>query len=158
MALTVKVLNLLLAKYHFVARSTFLVSRPFGLIVDPSIGCNLACPGCVHSTSAQLLRLFDWDKGVLSEERFSALLNRYGRYAVQIMFCNYGEPSTNMRTPQFIDLAMKYLIQTALSTNLTIGRSMPKLMYDLAWSSYTSRLTERVRLLTGDFEKMETSK
>src|SRR6266536_75694 len=49
-AVTLKVLNLILAKYHFVSRSAVLVSRPFGLLVDPSNGCNLACPGCVHSS------------------------------------------------------------------------------------------------------------
>jgi hypothetical protein len=43
MALTLKVLNLLVAKYHFHARSEAVFSRPFGLIVDPANGCNLAC-------------------------------------------------------------------------------------------------------------------
>ena len=43
-------------------------------------------------------------------------------HAVQIMFCNYGEPTANLKTPGFIELAKSYLIQTALSTNLTIGR------------------------------------
>ncbi len=121
-AITLKILNLLLAKYHFIVRSTVLHSRPFGLLVDPSNGCNLACPGCVHSTGAKLLRLFDWDKGMLSGERFRALLECYGPYAVQIMFCNYGEPTTNLNTPHLIKMAKSYLLQTTLSTNLTIGR------------------------------------
>jgi MoaA/NifB/PqqE/SkfB family radical SAM enzyme len=121
-ALALKALNLLVAKYHFQARSETLFSRPFGLLVDPANGCNLACPGCVHSEHSKSLKLFDWDKGMLSEERFQALLRQYGTYAVQIMFCNYGEPTANLKTPRFIELAKSYLIQTAISTNLTVGR------------------------------------
>ena len=49
-AFTLKVLNLLLARYHFRERSPELLSRPIGLVVDPANGCNLACPGCVHSS------------------------------------------------------------------------------------------------------------
>lgn len=121
-ALTLKVLNLLLARYHFQSRSEALRSRPFGLVVDPANGCNLACPGCVHSNHSKEFKLFDWDKGMLSTERFQALLKRHGTYAVQIMLCNYGEPTANLNTPKFIEMAKGYLIQTVLSTNLTVGR------------------------------------
>src|SRR5215469_16757194 len=34
-ALTVKVLNLCLARYHFEARTTAVLSRPYGLVADP---------------------------------------------------------------------------------------------------------------------------
>lgn len=59
---------------------------------------------------------------MLSEERFLAFLRQYGTYAVQIMFCNYGEPTANLKTLRFIELAKSYLIHTAISTNLTVGR------------------------------------
>ena len=121
-ALVLKILNLLVAKYHLQARSEYLYSRPFGLVVDPANGCNLACPGCVHSEHSKSLQLFDWQKGMLCMDRFQPLLRQYGAYAVQIMFCNYGEPTANLRTPEFIKLAKAYLIQTVLSTNLTVGR------------------------------------
>lgn len=121
-AVAVKILNLLVAKFHLRARSKRLYSKPFGLIVDPSNGCNLACPGCVHSVQAKALKVFDWGKGMLSEERFEALLRQYGTYAVQIMFCNYGEPTANLRTPRLIEMANSYLMQTAMSTNLTVPR------------------------------------
>jgi len=122
MALALKLSNLLLAKHHFAARDTRLISRPLGLLVDPSNGCNLACPGCVQSARAKSLRLFDWKNGLLAGDRFAALLERYGPYAMQVMFCNYGEPLTNPRTPQLIAMAKGYYAQTALSTNLSVGR------------------------------------
>jgi MoaA/NifB/PqqE/SkfB family radical SAM enzyme len=121
-ALALKALNLLVAKHHFQARSEAVFSRPFGLLVDPANGCNLACPGCVHSEHSKSLKLFDWDKGMLTEERFHAFLRQYGTYAIQITFCNYGEPTANLRTPNFIELAKSYLIHTAISTSLSVGR------------------------------------
>jgi MoaA/NifB/PqqE/SkfB family radical SAM enzyme len=121
-ALTLKILNLFLARYHFQARSASVLSRPFGLVIDPSNVCHLACPGCVHSTRNEALKLFDWPKGTLSEDRLSALLKLYGPYAIGAYFCNYGEPLLNINTPKLIRLAKTYLIGTALSTSLSVRR------------------------------------
>jgi pyruvate-formate lyase-activating enzyme len=118
-ALTVKVLNLCLARYHFRARTTAVLSRPYGLVVDPINNCNLACPGCVHSSRAKELQVFNWNSGMLSPERYAALLGRYGPYAIQITLCNYGEPLMNPCTPEFIRRAKSYLATTTLSTNMT---------------------------------------
>jgi MoaA/NifB/PqqE/SkfB family radical SAM enzyme len=124
-ALALKILNLCLAQYHFRARSTALLSRPFGLIVDPSDMCQLACPGCVHSERSEALEIFDWRPGTLSEDRFSTLLKRYGPYAIGVYFCNYGEPLLNLNTPKLIRQAKSYLLGTALSTSLSVQRFDP---------------------------------
>jgi MoaA/NifB/PqqE/SkfB family radical SAM enzyme len=121
-ALTLKILNLCLARYHFHARSASVLSRPFGLVIDPSNVCQLACPGCVHSIRNEELKVFDWPKGTLSEDRFSALLKLYGPYAIGVYFCNYGEPLLNLNTPKLIRLAKAYLLGTALSTSLSVHR------------------------------------
>jgi hypothetical protein len=50
-ALTLKIQNLCLAKYHFLSRSINLLSSPFGLVVDPADGCNPRVPGvCIPAT------------------------------------------------------------------------------------------------------------
>jgi len=121
-ALTLKVMNLCVARFHFLARSTTLLSRPYGLEVDPINNCNLACPGCVHSSHVKELELFQWSSGMLSRERYEALLRRYGPYAIQMTLCNYGEPLLNPLTPEFIRLAKNYLLFTTLSTNMTAKR------------------------------------
>jgi MoaA/NifB/PqqE/SkfB family radical SAM enzyme len=121
-ALALKILNLCLAKFHFFARDTALLSRPFGLVVDPINNCNLACPGCVHSARSRQFGLFQWESGMLSPDRFAAFLNRYGPYAIEIMLCNYGEPLLNPNTPSFIRLARTWLLRTGLSTNMTAKR------------------------------------
>lgn len=69
-ALTLKILNLFLARHHLRARSASMLSRPFGLIVDPSNMCQLACPGCVHSARNEALKVFDWPNGTLTGDRF----------------------------------------------------------------------------------------
>jgi MoaA/NifB/PqqE/SkfB family radical SAM enzyme len=120
--LTLKVMNLFLARYHFHWRSTEVFSKPLGLVVDPVNNCNLACPGCVHSARSTQEKLFQWNSGMLSEARFEALLRRYGVWALEIMLCNYGEPLMNPLTPRFIRLARTYLMRTGLSTNMTVRR------------------------------------
>ncbi len=118
-ALTVKVLNLCLARYHFEARTTAVLSRPYGLVADPVNNCNLACPGCVHSPRAKELHVFNWTSGLLSPDRYTALLSAYGPYAIQITLCNYGEPLMNPATPGFVRQAKSFLATTTLSTNMT---------------------------------------
>jgi MoaA/NifB/PqqE/SkfB family radical SAM enzyme len=122
LAVALKTLNLFLARYHFQARSSRVYSRPFGLILDPSNACNLACPGCVHSTRAKGFELFRWNKNMLPDDRLGRFLTRYGPYAMHINFCNYGEPLINPETPRFIRQAKSYLMQTMLSTNMSVGR------------------------------------
>jgi MoaA/NifB/PqqE/SkfB family radical SAM enzyme len=121
-ALTLKILNLFLARQHFRARDAVLLSHPFGIVVDPSNMCQLACPGCVHSERSELVQLFDWPKGTLSESRFAALLQRYGASAVAVYFCDYGEPLLNLSTPHLVRMAKSYLLSTALSTSLSVRR------------------------------------
>src|SRR5437016_283330 len=70
--LALKAINICLAKKHFRARSTTVLSRPFGLILDPSNSCNLACPGCVHSQTAKERKVFDWHTGTLPLHRLSS--------------------------------------------------------------------------------------
>lgn len=118
--LTLKILNLCLAKYHYLAQTTTLVSRPFGLLVDPSNYCNLQCPGCVHSPTIK--SQFLWDRATLAPDRFQTFARRYGPYATHIQFCNYGEPLLNPGTPALVRLARTYMLDTVLSTNLSMGR------------------------------------
>ena len=120
--LTLKILNIFLARFHFNARSSSVLSRPFGLVIDPSNMCQLACPGCVHSNRSEDLKLFDWPHGTLSQDCFSALLKLYGPYAIGVYFCSYGEPLLNLATPKLIRLAKTYLIGTALSTSLSVRK------------------------------------
>ena len=87
--------------------------------------CQLACPGCVHSARSKELKLFDWGPGMLSETMFAGLMRRYGPYAIEAEFRNYGEPLLNPDTPNFIRLAKTYLARTMLSTNMGVKHFDP---------------------------------
>ncbi len=119
-ALTLKVLNILLGRRHMRARDSTVFSHPIGLVVDPSNMCQLACPGCVHSDNSKSLDLFNWPNGTLTFARFEALLALYGAHAIEVFFCNYGEPLLNRGTPALIRLAKQYLMATGLSTSLSV--------------------------------------
>ena len=125
-SLTSKIQNLFLSKYHFLTRGTSLLSSPYGLIVDPMNACQLACPGCVHSARSKELKIFDWGPGILSETMFADFMRRYGPYAIEAEFCNYGEPLLNPNTPKFIRLAKTYLMRTMLSTNIGVKHFDPE--------------------------------
>jgi MoaA/NifB/PqqE/SkfB family radical SAM enzyme len=118
--MTLKVLNLWLAKHHLQARSAHLGSRPIAHYVDPSNSCNLGCPGCVHSTTSK--HLFDWKPGMMSQSRLETLFHAYAPFAAHVGFYNYGDPLVNPLTPKFIKLAKTFLIHTAASTNLSFAK------------------------------------
>ena len=121
-ALTLKTVNIHLAKYHYEARSVSLLSQPIGIVADPSNVCQLACPGCVHSRHSETFKLFDWPKGTLTPDCFSQLLKLHGAHAIGVYFCNYGEPLLNLNTPKLIHVAKQYLLGTALSTSFSVSR------------------------------------
>lgn len=121
-ALALKTLNILLTQQQMRTRSATVASRPVGLVVDPTNTCQLACPGCVHSTHNEERKIFDWPNGTLTGDRFEKLLRQYGPYAVGVYFCDYGEPLLNVRTPSLIRQAKQYLLATKLSTSLSVKK------------------------------------
>jgi hypothetical protein len=63
-SVTLKAINICLAKLHFQSRSTAVMSRPFGLIIDPSIRA-ISPPRCVHSLHAKERKIFQWGTGLM---------------------------------------------------------------------------------------------
>jgi MoaA/NifB/PqqE/SkfB family radical SAM enzyme len=125
-ALALRMVNIRLARRHWDRLDAAVLSRPIGLVVDPSNVCRLACPGCVHSARSEALGLFDWPKATLPLARLEQLLDWYGAYAIGVYFCNYGEPLLNRATPLMIRAAKRRLMSTALSTSLSVGRFDPE--------------------------------
>lgn len=119
-AIALKILNVLLCRHHMLSRSDAVLSRPIGLILDPIKACQMFCPGCVHSRAAK--GLFDWNPGRMSMDTATALFHRYGPYAMEASFCNYGEPTLNPDTPRMIRLAKEYRLYTTMSSNLAHPR------------------------------------
>ncbi len=118
--LTLKIANLLVARYEYGHAHTHLLARPFGLIIDPANHCNLHCPGCVHSNTERVKNIrFDWPAGLMKENVFARLLDRFIPYSIQIAFYNNGEPFLNPAATEYIRRARNYLVMTTTSSNIS---------------------------------------
>ena len=120
--LALKISNLFVARYHFIERHTKLASSPIQLVIDPSNACQLQCPACVHTGNTEVSKLIDWPNGNLSKESFEELIRLYGPFAFGVSFFNYGEPFLNKNTPHFIRRAKDFLLNTNLSSNLSLPK------------------------------------
>ena len=118
--LALKTANLAVGKYHFAHRHTALASKPVQLMVDPSNTCQLQCPGCVHSASEKVKALVDWPGGLIDPDCFGAFVSLYAPFAWGAVLYNYGEPMLNKRTPEMIRRFKRYLVHTAISSNLSL--------------------------------------
>ncbi len=123
--ITLKVCNLFAGKYHFIHRHTKVASKPFQLMLDPSNNCQLQCPGCVHTSNPEIKNRFDWPGGLLNMETFHRFMKMYSPFAFGVCFYNYGEPLLNKHTPDMIRFAKRYLLYTALSSNMSIKKFDP---------------------------------
>jgi MoaA/NifB/PqqE/SkfB family radical SAM enzyme len=120
MAMLLKLSNIAIGKYQYLRRHSRLIARPFGLIVDPSNACPLACPGCIHRRSGSDKSNIDWVPGNLQQDILDRLLDEFGPYAINTQYFNWGEPLLNKNTPQFIRASRRFLMRTSVSTNLSI--------------------------------------
>ncbi|MFA5517652.1 MAG: radical SAM/SPASM domain-containing protein [Spirochaetota bacterium] len=119
--LLLKISNVAVGKYQYLRRHSRLISRPFGLIVDPCNSCQLACPGCIHRKTAQDKSKIDWVPGNLNKDTLDRLLYEFGPYAINTQYFNWGEPLLNKKTPQFIQESRRFLMRTSISTNLSLS-------------------------------------
>ena len=120
-AFLLKIANFLISKYQYQNRHEYLVASPYALIVDPANSCPLHCPGCLHNRTFQEKIGSDWPAGILSEEQYKAFIDEFGPYASTVLFYNWGEPLLNQKTPAFIKIAKSYLLNTTLSSNLSVA-------------------------------------
>ena len=119
-AFLLKIANYLLSKYQYQNRHEYLVASPYALIVDPANSCPLHCPGCLHNRTFQEKIGSDWPAGILSEQQYRRFMDEFGPYASTVLFYNWGEPLLNQKTPAFIKIAKSYLLNTSLSSNLSV--------------------------------------
>ncbi len=120
-AFLLKISNFIVGKYQYTNRHENLVSRPYALFIDPSNGCPLHCPGCLHNEVFQKKITPDWPNGLLSENAYTSFIEQFGPYASSILFYNWGEPLLNRNTPKFIKQAKNFLLHTSLSSNLCVN-------------------------------------
>jgi len=119
-AFLLKIANFLTGKYQYRNCHEYIISSPYSLLVDPSNGCPLHCPGCLHNATFENKIGPDWPNGLLDEGIFTSFIEKFGPYASSISFFNWGEPLLNRYTPTFIGQAKKFLLHASLSSNLSV--------------------------------------
>lgn len=112
--------NLVVARFHFHHRHSRLASRPIELMLDPVNNCHLSCPGCLHTANPGFAGAFDWPGGRIADEHYDRLLAEYGPLAWGMVFYNWGEPLLHKGTPGLVRRAKRLLLQTFISTNLSV--------------------------------------
>ena len=118
--LLIKISNIMAARFQYQSGHRYLLSRPFGLLVDPCNSCPLRCPGCIHNDYLRQNNEVDWPTGLLSKKLFIKFIRKFGPYAIAIHFFNWGEPFLNKLTPEFIRLSKNFGLDTVVSSNLNI--------------------------------------
>lgn len=118
--ITLKIINLIVAKYHFIHKHTILSSHPFHFLIDTSNSCQLHCPGCIHTLNEAWKKDKDWPSKFIDTNDYETFMEMFGPFAFGGLFYNYGEPLLNRKLSEYIKFAQKYLIHTEISSNLSL--------------------------------------
>ena len=124
-AVLLKLSNLVLLRTQYSRRHSRLIAKPLNVVVDPSNACQLKCPGCLHREGGDLSA---WDKSRLQEQEVDELLRNFGPYAVFSGLFNWGEPLINRNISDYIGKINRYLIDTRVSSNLSLSFDVERLV------------------------------
>ncbi len=106
-----KFLNLLLVFIQGVFRFRKIYGRPFIIKIEPTVRCNLRCPGCVHGTS------FPLSNRSMPFEVFKRICDELGDYLYKISLYIIGEPLLSPAIYEMIAYAANKRIGTVISSN-----------------------------------------
>jgi len=108
-------------KYRF-NPNTLRPGLPSAVTIDPINICNLDCPLCASKNQ-------DYDKGKMSFETFTMILNKIPSLKVVILF-NWGEPLLYHETLSIVKETVSRNIFTVIHTNFSF-RQKPEFFYQL---------------------------
>ncbi len=105
--------NFLLANFNMLFKPSYVLSRPYILVIDPGNVCNLRCALCAVNNS-QIKR----PRELLTFSNFKKIIDELGKYLIYIDLYNWGEPFLNPDIFKMISYATSKKIQTNISSNL----------------------------------------
>ena len=85
---------------------------PFSLDFEPTTSCNLGCPECPSG-----LKKFSRPKGMLDPIFFNQIISQVKGEVFYLMFYFQGEPYLNKNFLEMVNLAKKFKMYVATSTN-----------------------------------------
>ena len=110
-----KVANLIHSFYGILRKDPVVKSKPFGLMVEPTIKCNLKCPMCV----ANILNP-GREGGYFKVENFKKVVDEIGDYLIFLQFWFFGEPLMNPNLFELIKYAKSKDIFTVVTSNMQL--------------------------------------
>ncbi len=113
-----RALNALRALAEWKFKRSFVRSRPFIIRLEPSVVCNLKCPGCITPTKT----LVAGQTRMMTVQTFEKLLRATHKLAMRMTFYMEGEPTTNPWLFDMIRMAASKRLFTSISTNFTLMR------------------------------------
>ena len=125
--------------------------------IEPSLPCNLSCPGCPQRDKEKLLKS-EGPPYILDIALFQKMINDSLKHNVtinRIQYCGKGEPTLNKNLPLMIKYAYDHKIPQSMDTNATHELKDEYLLLDrincsIDGSDEQSYLTYR---RGGDFQK-----
>jgi MoaA/NifB/PqqE/SkfB family radical SAM enzyme len=122
--LTLKIVNLAVARYHYLHRHSIVASRPLQLMIDPSNSCQLHCPCCVHTSNSAWRRDCEkhWPAGNLPNNKYEDIIKAYAPFAFAVYLYNYGEPFLNKNVFEYIRKAVRYGTYVTVSSNMSLAK------------------------------------
>lgn len=119
--------NVLCAHYERMMRAPRVTSRPFVLLLDPASVCQLQCPMCptgIENASRASGRGVQYrERGLLSPERFEAIVQELHEHLFFVHLYNWGEPLLNPHLTRFIQALVERDITVDTNTNLSFPLS-----------------------------------
>ena len=106
--------NILKLQINTALRRRSLSNYPMVAIIEPTLFCNLRCPGCITG-----LRLGLRPPSAITWELYKCIIDEIGDYLFELLMHNWGEPLLHKQTPDFIKYAKSKEMRVLLSTNLS---------------------------------------
>jgi MoaA/NifB/PqqE/SkfB family radical SAM enzyme len=108
-----KLVNMLVAKTQKWLKRDTVWGMPYRYVIDPLNICNLRCPLCPTG-----LGTLGRERGRMTLENFSSLIDQIVPYAYLVEMYNWGEPFLHPQIFEMISYASSKRIAVKLSTNL----------------------------------------
>lgn len=111
-----KVINSSIVNWQMKKGHTFLIGKPYFMVLDTTSFCNLECIWCPtgqHRNSRT--------ECIMPKNKALDIINKFGKYLKCVLLFNWGEPLLNPYISDIIKELKKHDIICLLSTNLNIN-------------------------------------
>ena len=111
-------LNILKLRFNMALRRKVIQNYPIEAFIEPTLFCNLHCPGCPTG-----LRLGLRPPAAIEFSMFKSIIDEIGDYLFRLYMYKWGEPFLHKQLPELIQYAKRKGIEITISSNLNVQLS-----------------------------------